>query len=303
MCRSRKCNDMSYLRHILQCNQYQEDTFLPFFIGTVCYGLTHRDHVTHLRKWPAIFTVSDQGLYLDPKLDTPDKRTSAVEPIMRKLYETGVIDSWVGEQYSISDEFNGPSLMLLERAAVAFVGVQGYGIHLNGLVRKEEGIFVWVAVRAKSKPFWPGQLDQMVAGGQPEGMGLMDNLVKEASEEAAISEEVARQAKLVGEIRYCSQTHRGLNNDGIFAYDLWLDESFIPHNTDGEVESFQLMPIEEVARITETTDEFKDNCNLVNIDLLLRFGLIDESHSEYAEIISSLYAKPAPLVNTQLGAS
>jgi len=126
----------------------------------------------------------------------------------------------------------------------------------------------------------------------------MDNLVKEAGEEAAIEESVARTATFESEIRYCSQTHRGLNNDGIFAYDLWLDESFTPHNTDGEVESFELMPIGEMARITETTDDFKDNCNLVNIDLLLRMGLIDQTHSEYAEIISTLYQTPAPLTET-----
>ena len=115
---------------------------------------------------------------------------------------------------------------------------------------------------------------------------------EEAAEEAAIPESITRNATFSGEIRYCSQTHRGLNNDGIFAYDLWLDETFEPYNTDGEVESFQLMPIEEMARITESTDEFKDNCNLVNIDLLLRLGVINNNHPDYNEIISKLYTKP-----------
>jgi len=293
---------MGYLRHIQQCNQYQKDQFLPFCIENFCYGLTHKDHATHLTSWPDVFSITDTELSLNPALDTAVKRTEAIEPIMRELYENGVIDSWVGEQYSISTEFNGPSAMLLERAAVAFLGVQGYGIHVNGLVRKPEGIYVWVAVRSKSKPFWPGQLDQIVAGGQPEGISLMDNLIKEAAEEAAIPKQVAQTAQLVGEIQYRSQTHRGLNNDGIFAYDLWLDETFTPINTDGEVDSFQLMPLEEMARITETTDEFKDNCNLVNIDLLLRLGYIDSTYPEYSEIISSLYAKPTALIKTS-GAS
>ena len=46
---------------------------------------------------------------------------------------------------------------------------------------------------------------------------------------------------------------------------------------------------------------FKDNCNLVNIDLLLRLGMITETHSDYAEITSSLYAQPTPLIKTSLG--
>ena len=287
---------MSYLQHIKRCNQYDENQFLPFFIENKCYGLTHKDHCQHLINWPQVFQLKQNGLHLNPELDTPEKRTDAVALIMRSLHESGVIESWVGEQYSIVTAFNDPPMMLLERAAVAFLGTLGYGVHLNGLVRKKEGIYIWTAVRSKSKPFWPGQLDQIVAGGQPEGMGLMENLIKEAAEEAAISQEVTRKATFANEIRYCSQTHRGLNNDGIFAYDLWLDEAFIPHNTDGEVESFQLIPIEEMAKITETTDEFKDNCNLVNIDLLIRHGLIDKSHPEYSEIVSSLYAKPAPLI-------
>lgn len=289
---------MSFLKHIKRCNQYESDQFLSFLIGNQCFGLTHVNHVNHLLKWPNVFEISQNSLVLNNNLDTPTKRTTAVDSVMKTLHKEGVLDSWVGEQYSISTTFDGPSIMLLERAAVAFLGVQGYGIHLNGLVRKNDGIYVWVAVRSKSKPFWPGQLDQIVAGGQPEGISLMDNLVKEAGEEAAIEESVARTATFESEIRYCSQTHRGLNNDGIFAYDLWLDESFTPHNTDGEVESFELMPIGEMARITETTDDFKDNCNLVNIDLLLRMGLIDQTHSEYAEIISTLYKTPAPLTET-----
>ena len=287
---------MSFLRHIKQCNQFQSDQFLPFFIDDQCFGLAHKRHVDQLTKWPEVFSADDMGLYLNQALDTPKKRTVAVNAIMENLYQKGIIDSWVGEKYNISTEFNGTSMMLLERAAVAFLGVQGYGIHLNGLVRKKDGVHVWVAERSKSKPFWPGQLDQIVAGGQPEGMELMENLIKESAEEAAIPESVTRNATFESEITYCSQTHRGLNNDGIFAYDLWLDEAFIPHNTDGEVESFQLMPIEEIARITETTDDFKDNCNLVNIDLLLRMGLIDETHPEHAEIVSTLYKKTTPLM-------
>ena len=286
---------MSYLDHIKRCNQFQADQYLPFLINNKSYGLCRKDHVEHLKNWPAVFQVNAQSVSLQSSLESPEERTLAVEAVMRSLFEDGVIDSWVGEQYSISDAFNGTPKMLLERAAVAFLGVQGYGIHLNGLVRKTNGIYVWVAVRSKSKPFWPGQLDQIVAGGQPVGLGLMENLIKEAAEEAAISEAVTQTATFANEIRYCSETHRGLNNDGIFAYDLWLDEDFTPVNTDGEVASFKLISIDEMAEITDTTDDFKDNCNLVNIDLLLRLGYIDESHPDYKEIVKRLYATPTPL--------
>jgi len=81
--------------------------------------------------------------------------------------------------------------------------------------------------------------------------------------------------------------------DTLFNYDLWLPEDFIPENTDGEVEEFILMPIAEMAQLTETTSEFKDNCNLVNIDLLIRLNLINNSHQDYHEIVEQLYASPS----------
>ena len=45
---------------------------------------------------------------------------------------------------------------------------------------------MWIGRRARDKPTFPGMLDNFVAGGQPIGIGLMDNLIKEAAEEAGV---------------------------------------------------------------------------------------------------------------------
>ncbi|PID46254.1 MAG: NUDIX hydrolase [Proteobacteria bacterium] len=283
---------MSYLEHIQRCNQFVREQFLPFFIGEQCLGLTHKDHVIHLLKWPDVFYVDHQGLHLNPTLNTPESRTDAVNRVVYALHQQGIIESWLSEQYSVSQHFQGDSLMCIERAATAFLGVRGYGIHVNGLVRKKDGIHVWVATRSTHKPSYPGMLDQIVAGGQPAGISLMDNLIKEAAEEAGIPADIATQASFAGEIHYCAATSRGLHNGGIFVYDLWLSEDFVPHNTDGEVASFQLLPIQEVADLVDHTTKFKDNCNLVNIDLFLRLGVINDSHPDYHAIKDALYAEP-----------
>jgi len=126
----------------------------------------------------------------------------------------------------------------------------------------------------------------------------MDNIIKESAEEANIPERLSKKAELVSELHYRSETHRGLHIDTLFNYDLWLPEDFVPENTDGEVEEFILMPLEEMAQITDNihnTEEFKDNCNLVNIDLLIRHGLLSKAHPEYDEIKRKLYA-PATLI-------
>jgi hypothetical protein len=286
---------MSYLDHIKNCNSFPSEEFQPFYIDKICYGLTHNSHIQHLLDWPEVFVADNKGLHLSPALNTPALRTEAVNEVMWSLHQKGVIDSWVGEQYNVSEHFDSPSVMLIERAAVAFLGTRGYGVHLNGLVRKADGIYIWIAVRSLTKPFWPGMLDQIVAGGQPHGLSPLDNMIKESQEEADIPQDVAMTASFEGEIHYCNSGERGIHNDGLFNYDIWLPEDFVPNNTDGEVESFQLMPIEEMAKITDETNEFKGNCNLVNIDLLIRLGLIDESHPDYQQICSLLYAKPSPI--------
>jgi isopentenyldiphosphate isomerase len=169
--------------------------------------------------------------------------------------------------------------------------VRGYGVHANGLVEKPDGTYIWIARRTKDKPFWPGQLDQMVAGGQPAGIGRIDNLIKESAEEANIPASIIGIPELVSTLHYRGASSRGMSVDTLFNYDIYLPEDFIPENTDGEVDEFILMSLEEMAHITETTDEFKDNCNLVNIDLLIRRGLINESHPDYDVIHKQLYAK------------
>ncbi|CAN0381700.1 unnamed protein product, partial [Ectocarpus sp. 13 AM-2016] len=67
----------------------------------------------------------------------------------------------------------GDVLFRLERAAMIHFGVPSYGVHLNGYVEATdtEPMRVWIGVRSVSKATYPGMWDQMVAGGQPAGMG------------------------------------------------------------------------------------------------------------------------------------
>ena len=44
------------------------------------------------------------------------------------------------------------------------------------------------------------------------------------------------------------------------------------------------MPVAEVTEIVRTSMDFKPNCSLVVLDFLLRHGLLDVSHAEYANL-------------------
>ncbi len=280
---------MSYLERIYTCNNADLAGYYPWLIGQVSYGWVSPEFTQYLQQWPEIFCLNDQVLNLNPALTDYTARTLATAPVLRTLYEQGVIDTWVNESYPVTLSFGGHAEMEIERAASNFLGIKTFGIHLNGLVKKQDGIYVWVGTRSLDKPFWPGKLDQMVAGGLPVGISLMDNVIKESQEEANIPMNLAQNAQWVGTIDYQQQSWRGLENSTIYIYDLWLPENFIPKNTDGEVINFQLLSLAEIAYLTENTDDFKDNCNLVNIDLLLRTGMLNSKHPDYAAIRDALY--------------
>ncbi len=289
---------MSYLDHIQQCNSFVREDYLPFYIENKQYGLAKREFVENLKKYPDVFEITSKRLLINSRLDTLEKRNLALDPILQELHSSGVIDTWVGEKYAVNQCFGETPAMLIERAAVSFFGIRGYGVHVNGLVTKNNQTYIWIAKRATDKPFWPGKLDQMVAGGQPAGISRLSNVIKESKEEANIPKKIAENAKFVSELHYRGESSlgnkRGLNVDTLFNYDLWLPEDFIPKNTDGEVDDFQLMSLEEMAYITDTSDDFKDNCNLVNIDLLIRQGVITSDHPDYTKIKQQLYT-PATL--------
>lgn len=297
---------MSYLDHIRSCNDFSTKGYIPFIVEDELIGWAKKRFVDELKSFDSVFEVTSKQFGFISSLKSASTRTQAITPVIKTLHEKGIIQSWVDEIYAITNTFGEVPFFHMERAAVAYFGVRSYGVHMNGLVKKVDGTYIWIARRTKDKPFWPGKLDQIVAGGQPAGISLIENLIKESAEEANIPEEISKQAKLVSELNYLGKNKLkkspkdsvnnmlGMNSDTLFNYDLWLPEDFVPENTDGEVDEFMLMSLEEMAHLTDTTNEFKNNCNLVNIDLLLRQDMITIQHPDYDEIKQQLYA-PAKL--------
>jgi len=281
---------MSYLDKIQHCHTVQLGDYLPFMVAGERYGYIRHAFAEKLSAWDEIFHIDAEQVCLKPQFTDYQQRSNALAPVLAELHQIGVIDTWVDELYPVNHIYGEQGVMQMERAAALYFGIRCYGVHMNGLVKKPEGIYVWIAVRAKDKPFFAGKLDQIVAGGQPVGIGLMDNLIKECQEEANISASLASQAQARGYLNYQMETSRGIETGTLFNYDCWLPQDFVPENTDGEVDSFELVHIEELATLTEQGDVFKDNCYLTNIDLLIRSGLITAQHADYEAITELLYS-------------
>ncbi|KAH9854617.1 NUDIX hydrolase domain-like protein [Lenzites betulinus] len=206
-----------------------------------------------------------------------------------------------GDPDAEADELNYAFRM--ERAASGLFGIVTYGVHMT--VYEEhpatEGEWegarykLWVPRRAATKQTWPGYLDNSVAGGIEAGLGVFDCVVKEAMEEASIPEDVVRRhARATGSVSYFFQTPRGwLQPEIEYVYDLALppNSDVQPKPLDGEVESFELLPLEKVIEHMRA-GSFKYNCAIVIVDWMVRKGILTpDNEPDYQEIVTRLHGR------------
>lgn len=279
---------MSYLERVQSCAVYHPDGYLPFLVDGEQVGQVRADFAVELERFDDVFRVSKGKIELADNLKSAESRTDAMAQVLAQLRKEDRVPGWRDELYPATTSFGTPSLFDMERAAVPLFGVRGYGVHINGIVTDGDTMSMWIGRRSMSKPTGPGKLDQMVAGGQPAGMSLRDNMVKECAEEAGVPGDLAAKAISVGVVSYITERDEGLRHDILYNFDLRLPGDFKPMNTDGEVSDFYFWPIEQVAKTIRDTDGFKFNSALVIIDFLVRHGLIDADDPDYTEIVSGL---------------
>ncbi|MGZ8410028.1 MAG: DUF4743 domain-containing protein [Hyphomicrobium sp.] len=278
---------MSFLDRIRACQAFNPDDYLPFRVDKVRVGWLRPALAEALRKHNDVFVVSPDAVDLAPDIVGFAARSSAVAAVVRSLIDEAILAGWRGEPYAVGPRFAEP-LFTIDRGAVPPFGVRGYGVHLNGYVRSGGQMHMWIGRRSPTKRIAPNKFDQLVAGGQPAGLSVRENLFKEAAEEASLPRGGVEQAVPVGAVTYCTEYKDGLRNDVLFVYDLELATDFKPHNTDGELVGFELLPIAEVMELVRTTEAFKFNCSLVVIDFLIRHGLIGPEHPDYLDLAAGL---------------
>lgn len=242
-----------------------------------------------MAEFPEAFHRGATGWTFVESCDTPARRTAALARVASTLRERGAIRGLRGESYAVTTEWGAPVAATLDRGASVAMGIRAFGVHLNGYVRRPDGLHLWVGRRAADKAVAPGKLDNMVAGGQPAGLGLFANLIKECGEEASLPAALARRAVPVGLVRYCFSTPEGVKPDTLFCYDLEMPADAIPTPGDDECQEFMLWPVAKVLDILAATDDFKFNVPLVILDFALRHGVLDpDASAEYTAIAAGL---------------
>jgi 8-oxo-dGTP pyrophosphatase MutT (NUDIX family) len=278
---------MTLLRHIEACNRFDPDDFVPFAISGEPIGRVRPESAAHLRSTGLADEGADGGVSIDGPGFVAISATLA--EIVDSLASAGLSSPPRGEMTPVLRRWGEGALGQIDRAGLPTLGLPAFGVHVNGFVRGEAGLHLWVGRRAGDRLVAPGKFDHLVAGGVPMGYTAWETLVKEADEEAGLSADIARTARPVGAISYRLALPEGLRNDTLFVYDLELSADVTPRSNDGEVAYFELWPMTRVIETLRETDDFKFNVNLVLIDFLVRHGFIDpDREADYARLIMGL---------------
>jgi 8-oxo-dGTP pyrophosphatase MutT (NUDIX family) len=253
------------LSHISACHcAVLPGSRLKLWSGTHHIGYLKPDFAARLAAASPLVTLRGNDVFLAPE---------ALPELNNLARATGL--ALRAENFDVRETPDGPVLAVLDRGALPSFGIIGVGVHMNGLVRRADGWHLWIAKRAANKKLDPGKFDNLVAGGVAAGHTPFETIIKESEEEAALPAAMAVNARQVARFTYNMERPEGLRRDVVYAYDLELPESFTPEPADGEVESFALWPLARVLEVASTTDDFKFNVNLVLIDLLIRYRLIE----------------------------
>jgi len=264
----------AFQRHIDACNTLHSPAgFLPFRLDGVQVGWVGPELGRALTFFPRDVHFDAEGVTLAGRLRGPGARSEALARLLPPLAAAGHLRIR-DELFDIRAESTGPVLGVLDRGALPAFGVMSQGVHVNGLVRRADGLHVWVGFRARDKAVAPGLLDNIVAGGIPAGLSPAECLVKEAAEEAGLDAALAVQARPVGRVSYVLSEGAGMRRDVLHCYDLDVPEGVVPVPNDDEVERFELWPVGQLVEAVRDGDGVKFNVNLVFLDLFLREGLV-----------------------------
>jgi 8-oxo-dGTP pyrophosphatase MutT (NUDIX family) len=227
-----------------------------------------------------------------------------IEARTKKVFS--ILRGWRDELYPII----GSPGVKMERAGSALLGILTLGVHMTAYTYIEGQMRIWVPRRSATKETYGGMLDNTVAGGISANERPLDCLIREATEEASLPEElVRRRVKACGTVSYFHiRDERAGGESGLmqpeiqYVYDLELPQNVVPMPGDNEVQEFYLFTLGDIKDALEH-GEFKPNCVLVLLDFLIRQNILTaENEHDYADIVSRIHRKlPFPVPKFRIG--
>lgn len=283
------------------------NSYLPLVMGGQCIGQVHVSLLADILQvdgddgtkfW---FTEDDEnGRILLLRLASGKDINEALNAVTDHFIRVGRIKQRHGDVVPVpfpssTHTTTATTTLVMDRNTAPFLGVPSVGVHLNCFFMdpKTGDRSLWMAQRAAEKSTFPNAWDVTVAGGQPYGLTLENNLRKEAMEEAGIPAKLVHsKAKSVGCLSQMTSKPDGtcLKHSLYYCWDMEVSSDFVPNPTDGEVAKFELWNsqtlLEELLRGTRLRPAMK----LVVADYLIRHGVITPGNEpDYAKIQMALH--------------
>uniref|UniRef100_A0A7S4RAB1 Nudix hydrolase domain-containing protein n=1 Tax=Ditylum brightwellii TaxID=49249 RepID=A0A7S4RAB1_9STRA len=295
---------------------------LPFVIGNEnkAMGLVLPRMAKEFSRFPSVFSVTNDEVRLIDQSewlinDSPDysnnyllsHRSEAVRDVLESMKTKDVVPAlrgWRNEPFAVRESFHSSPELIVERAAAVLFGVPAYGVFVNGYTCEDTSnccrpTHVWVGKRSMMKQTWPNRLDSLAAGGLAAGVLPRQAILSECTEEAGIDESYLQERiRAVSAVSYTgfNDDMWGLKRDVLFCFDLELPLNFEPEPVDGEMESFQKIPIDSllemlaspILKADDSDNLWKPNVGVVLIDFLVRHGILDSDDPYFLELIDAL---------------
>ncbi|RLN72851.1 hypothetical protein BBJ28_00018799 [Nothophytophthora sp. Chile5] len=246
---------------------------------SVVAGFILKSRRERLARYRDLLEVTDDEVVVKPRFRSVEERSQAFQEMEAALRLDGAFPLWQDELYPAKTTFASPTLFRYHRGVGPFFGLSQFGTHLNGFVRDETSgavSHVWLATRSATKKRWPLLLDTLVGGGLPADSSALANMLKESQEEAGLTP-LWTQTRLVaaGSLLYVMDHPFGLVNDTMMVYDLELPRDVVPANQDGEVDHFDLWPVQDAVEcLWAEPERFKPDVCLLLLDFFVRHGVL-----------------------------
>ena len=138
---------MSYFDHIHAHNNSTLSRFRPFYLAKQRVGWIPDDFGAQLAAWAEVFDIDATRVTLFARLNSFVDRSAAIEAPLNALASDGTIRGWRGEAYPVMANWGDMPLMQIERAACIKLGIRNWGVYLNGIVWRDDGMHMRVAYR------------------------------------------------------------------------------------------------------------------------------------------------------------
>ena len=219
-------------------------------VGSVAPGFFNQISLQRLmdKRYQLSEAEHSQGLawHLQASPSDATDATDALNTLAAALRDAGLCGPWRDEQLAVTNPA-GEVIGTVERGAVRVLGVATRAVHLVGLAPDGR---MWVQKRSLTKPNNPGLWDTLMGGMVSAADSLPQALARETWEEAGLRVEALADVAHGGQVLFSRPSREGGGAGFMVERIDWfraqVPQGMEPDNQDGEVERFDLLPLEEV---------------------------------------------------------